>query len=98
MDIDDYWDPGPHHPSYSLIKSKGIDNETYGGESYIYIDCDTSGGGYKGINETEDALRERKRIEYALIKKGYKVNTDYNKGGGTIEVRVSYFKGNNWDE
>ena len=25
MDIDDYWDPGPHHPSYSLIKSKGID-------------------------------------------------------------------------
>lgn len=25
MDLDDYWEPGPHHPSYSLIKSKGID-------------------------------------------------------------------------
>ena len=25
MDIDDYWDPGPHHPSHSLIKGKGID-------------------------------------------------------------------------
>ena len=25
MDLDDYWDPGPHHPSYSLIKGKGID-------------------------------------------------------------------------
>jgi hypothetical protein len=25
MDLDDYWDPGPHHPSHTLIKSKGID-------------------------------------------------------------------------
>jgi glycosyltransferase involved in cell wall biosynthesis len=25
MDLDDYWEPGAHHPSHSLIKSKGID-------------------------------------------------------------------------
>jgi glycosyltransferase involved in cell wall biosynthesis len=25
MDLDDYWEPGTHHPSHSLIKSKGID-------------------------------------------------------------------------
>jgi glycosyltransferase involved in cell wall biosynthesis len=25
MDLDDYWEPGQHHPSHSLIKSKGID-------------------------------------------------------------------------
>lgn len=25
MDLDDYWEPGPHHPSHSLIKAKGID-------------------------------------------------------------------------
>ena len=25
MDLDDYWEPGAHHPSHSFIKSKGID-------------------------------------------------------------------------
>jgi glycosyltransferase involved in cell wall biosynthesis len=25
MDIDDYWEPGNHHPAYELIKSSGLD-------------------------------------------------------------------------
>lgn len=61
-----------------------IGNETYGKESYIYI--------YSGN------IDKRNSIERELEKRGHKVIRDYSKGTSKLEVRVSYFKGDNWDE
>jgi hypothetical protein len=66
------------------LKAEGISNETYGRKSCIYID-------------TKDAA-ERKNLEGFLSTHGFLVNRNYWPGSGTLEVQVSYFKGNQWDE
>lgn len=60
-----------------------IGDETYGNESYIYI--------------VAKDLESRRPLERALQKKGHKVIENYG-AGLKIEVRVSYFKGRNWNE
>jgi hypothetical protein len=62
---------------------KRIGNETYGSESYIYIRCDS-----------KEARRE---LEYALMDEGFDVHTSYWPAGTTVEVKVRYFKGVNWN-
>ena len=66
------------------LNSKGIGNETFGKQSFIYIRCDSA--------------EEKNRIMRLLEKKGHKIHSEYNPEGNTIEVRVGYFKGWHWDE
>ena len=61
-----------------------IGNETYGKESYIYIYC--------------EKVEDRRPLEKQLEKRGHKVMPYYGPGSAKLEVRVSYFKGDNWDE
>ena len=61
-----------------------IGDETYGKESYIYIYC--------------EKVEDRRPLERELEKRGHKVKEDYGKDSAKIEVRVSYFKGDNWNE
>jgi hypothetical protein len=65
------------------LKAAGISNETYGRKSCIYID-------------TKSTL-ERTNLTGYLCGKGFKVNYDYWPGSSTLEVEVSYFKGNQWN-
>jgi hypothetical protein len=61
-----------------------IGDETYGKESYIYIYC--------------GKVEDRRPLEKQLEKRGHKVMSYYGPGSAKLEVRVSYFKGDNWDE
>ena len=61
-----------------------ISDETYGKESYIYIYAQN--------------IESRISLERVLEKRGHKIGRDYGKGGSKLEVRVSYFKGRNWNE
>ena len=61
-----------------------IGNETYGKDSRVYLYCPD--------------LETRTKLEYFLFGKGCEVGRDYSPGYNVTEVRVSYFKGNNWDE
>jgi hypothetical protein len=65
------------------LSAAGISNETYGRKSCIYID-------------TKDPS-ERKNLEGCLGMRGFKVNSGYWPGSSTLEVQVSYFKGNQWN-
>ncbi len=65
------------------LKATGIHDETYGRKSCIYIDT----------KNTE----ERKNLTGYLDMKGFKVNHNYWPGSATLEVQVSYFKGNQWN-
>ena len=66
------------------LKAKGIDDETYGRDSRIYI----------RVAKTHD---DRRAMERELIDRGFKVNRHYWPGSSVIEVSVSYFKGLHWD-
>jgi hypothetical protein len=65
------------------LKAAGISNETYGRKSCIYVD-------------TANPIVRRNLTGY-LGMKGFKVNYDYWPGSSTLEVEVSYFKGNQWN-
>ncbi len=60
-----------------------IGDETYGPESYVYIMCQSS--------------EDRSLVENKLERKGHIVSRDYAKGSPRTQVRVSYFKGRNWN-
>ena len=64
------------------LKARGISNETYGRKSCIYINC--------GFTDT------RRNLENFLTVRGFKVNRDYNTERATVEVIVSYFRGDQW--
>ena len=66
------------------LKAPGISNETYGRKSCIYVHCTTPG--------------ERMNLEGFLMGRGFKVNRDYDFGGSSSEIQVSYFKGVGWNE
>lgn len=66
------------------LKAEGISNETYGRKSCIYID-------------TKEPS-ERKNLEGFLNTHGFQVNRNYWPGSSTLEVQVSYFKGDRWWE
>jgi poly-D-alanine transfer protein DltD len=68
--------------SKNQLKAKGINDETYGKDSRIYI----------------SAGPKRRQLESFLKNKGFKVHTDYYPGSDIVEVSVSYFKGNQWDK
>ena len=77
------------HPKFKTapmqgLKTNGIDNETYGRKSMIYI--------------TWDSPAERKEMEGKLEDAGFKVSRNFWKGSPVSEVQVSYFKGWHWDE
>ena len=62
---------------------KAVYNETYGKRSMIYVD--TAGSDV------------RVQLESFLKTEGFGVNKDYHIGSGTLEVRVSYFRGHQWN-
>ena len=64
------------------LKAQGIGDETYGKDSFIYVDT-------KG---------KRGELERFLRGLGFGVNTNYSKGSDFTEVAVSYFKGYHWNE
>ena len=66
------------------LKHLKIGDETYGKESYIYI-------------YVQD-IESRMSLERMLEKRGHKINRHYGGTSPKLEVRVSYFKGSNWDE
>ena len=70
--------------SKSGLKAKGISDETYGKESYIYVHTDSPD--------------ERRELENFLVDNGFKISKKYNPEGSTAEVRVAYFKGWHQDE
>lgn len=43
-------------------------------------------------------VQTRKWLEARLMSLGYKVDTSYWPGSGSVSVQVSYFKGWHWDE
>lgn len=63
------------------LDAPGIGDETYGRESFIYVD--TQG--------------RRGELERFLRGQGFTVNTNYSKGSDFTEVAVSYFKGHHWN-
>jgi len=63
------------------LNAKGIGDETYGKDSYIYIDCQG----------------KRNELETFLRWNDFTPNSGYGKGGDYTEVGVSYFKGYNWE-
>ena len=75
--------------AYDLKKGKGpakISNETYGKDSRIYI--------------TVENTEARRKLERVLERKHNvtTVNRGYWKGSSTLEVGVTYFKGNrHWE-
>ena len=70
--------------STEKLNARGVSNETYGRKSCVYVDC--------GVPIV------RQRVELYLTARGFKVNRNYGLGGTRIEVQVSYFKGDKWDE
>jgi hypothetical protein len=66
------------------LKHPKISDETYGRESNIYIHTGSP--------------QARQLLEKKLKEAGFRVREDYYPGSGTVEVRVSYFKGFHWDE
>ena len=70
--------------STEKLNAKGVSNETYGKKSCIYVNC--------GVPLV------REQVDLYLTARGFKVNRNYGPGGSRIEVQVSYFKGDNWNE
>ncbi len=66
------------------LNATGLSNETYGRDSMIYVSANSEW--------------QRIKLEEFLIKRGFKVHTNYHPGGTRAEVQVSYFKGWHWDE
>jgi hypothetical protein len=66
------------------LHTKGISDETYGKESFIYVNF--------------RSREERKDMEEKLRERGWKPDRRYCPEGTTTEVPVSYFKGWHWDE
>lgn len=58
------------------LRSKGISDETYDKESYIYVHT--------------DSLDDRKKLEGFLMENEFKINKNYSPDGSTAEVMVSY--------
>ena len=67
---------------YSKNGLNVVGNETYGKQSFIYVDTDSP--------------EERRNLESFLTNNGFTVSTEYWPGGKCAEVRVSYFRGTNW--
>jgi hypothetical protein len=68
---------------YTKEQLNVVGNETYGRESYIYVAA--------GDTAT------RAKLDRFLMTEGFKVNPNYARGSGSTEVRVSYFRGDNWN-
>jgi hypothetical protein len=68
---------------YTKNKLNSVGNETYGKKSMIYVDASDS--------------KIRVKLEAFLQADGFVVNTGYYPGSGTVEVQVSYFRGDNWN-
>ena len=65
-------------------KVRGVGNETYGRNSHVYI-----------YTTGPDA---RRSLEASLVSAGIPVSTSYSPSGSTVDVPVSFFKGDRWDE
>ena len=68
----------PARPGYTFS------DETYGSESYVYIDVPT--------------VEDRSRLEKFLEGKGVKVDPTYCPGARVVEARVRWFKGTRWND
>jgi len=68
--------------SKDSLNAQGIGDETYGKESFIYVDS-------KG---------KRSELESFLRVNDFQINPRYGKGGDYVEVAVSYFKGYHWNQ
>jgi len=64
------------------LNAEGIGDETYGKDSFIYV----------------DSRGKRGELEQFLRGLGFGVNTNYSKGSDYTEVAVSYFKGHHWNQ
>ena len=63
---------------------KGVSNETYDKDSRIYV--------YTGCT------KRRRELERKLRSEGLRVSDDYHPGSGTVEVAVTYFRGDrHWE-
>lgn len=78
-------------PSFKDVNTLGlkhpeIGNETYGRESYIYINVPT-GVDFVALEQKLQAL-------------GHKIEPNYSRynNGKTVAVQVTYFKGYGWDK
>lgn len=73
------------------LKSTGISDETYGPRSFVYV--------YNSLTtlgvDREQAIKDL--VAAGFPKPGiWGSNPEYTTGQG-LEIRVSYFKGKNWD-
>lgn len=67
------------------LKRAGVDNETFGRKSVIYL----------YLKRESDAIK----LQDVLQRHGFVVDERYNQvNPKTVAVQVSYFKGHNWDE
>jgi hypothetical protein len=66
------------------LKHPKVGNETYGRMSCIYLSTES--------HET------RLHLERALDALGHRIECLYHPGSGTVEIIVSYFKGDQWDQ
>lgn len=88
--LDEYYAGTDRYPENHFktlgLKAPGVQNETYGKDSHIYLfkQCQTKG--------------ERYILEKALIKAGFKVHRSYWPESNAVDIQVSYFKGWHWDE
>ena len=64
---------------------KGATDETYGKESFIYINWSNHN-------------RQRDEVEARLELLGYAIDKNYWKDSQVSAIQVSYFKGWHWDE
>jgi len=69
---------------FTRLKLEMVGNETYGKKSFIYVHT--------------DGPSNRRGLEKFLEDRLFKVNHGYAPGSGVVEVQVSYFRGNRWDE
>jgi hypothetical protein len=63
---------------------KGVSDETYGRDSYIYVSCGTP--------------ERRAELERKLSSEGLRFSPDYYPGSGVAEIAVTYFRGHHWRE
>ena len=68
--------------SLPMASGYTLTDETYGRDSRLYIGCPDEG--------------TRRRLERFLKDRGGKVDVRYH-GSATVDVRVSYFQGHNWN-
>lgn len=65
-------------------KSLRASCEAYGKQVFAYV----------GVKDME----MRRKVEWALMDRGIKPRRDYAKGMPCLEIPVSYFKAQGWDE